>query len=172
MRASLAVSVVDGEVEIRDIQGPVAVVTVEGEVRIQNVRGVVAAKSFDDDVILRGIRGDQVAAESIGGDVLMDDIESPDVAGSTVDGEVRFVGPLLEGGEYTLVTHDGDLTVRLSDRVNADVSISTFEGKFRSDFPVQVSRFRGGREFSFTLGEGGAKLVLRAFDGDIRLEKR
>ena len=43
-------------------------------------------------------------------------------------------------------------------------------GDFSSDMPVTVSGpIKGGREFSFTLGSGAARLSLESFDGTIRL---
>ncbi len=37
---------------------------------------------------------------------------------------------------------------------------------------VLVERFRGGREFEFALGEGGALLEISVFDGDIQLRRQ
>ncbi len=50
--------------------------------------------------------------------------------------------------------------------------VSTFDGDFESDFAVTMERFAAGKELRFTLGDGGAKLFLEAFDGNIRLRRR
>lgn len=53
----------------------------------------------------------------------------------------------------------------------ARVSVATFDGEFVSDFPVRVERFRGGRAFEFTLGDGQARIEIEVFDGEIHLQE-
>ena len=57
-------------------------------------------------------------------------------------------------------------------QVDATVTVSTFDGEFMPEIPITLERFRGGNEMTFTLGRGGARLTLNAFDGDIVLRQR
>ena len=49
------------------------------------------------------------------------------------------------------------------------VDVSTFNGDFQSELPVTYDRSGKRKNFNFTLGEGGARIELSAFNGTIRL---
>ncbi len=131
----------------------------------------MTAASGDDDVFVRDVTG-PVVAQTVDGDVVLENVSGPAVEGSTVEGSIYFSGTLDPRGEYRLVTHDGDVTVALGSPADAVVVVSTFDGDFESDFAVTMERFAAGKELRFTLGDGGAKLFLEAFDGNIRLRRR
>lgn len=171
VNGGVSVRTADGRVEVSDARGPVSARSVEGTVTVEDVDGPVTAASGDDDVSVRRVRG-PVVAQTIDGDVVLEDVSGAAVEGSTVDGSIYFSGALEARGEYRLVTHDGDVTVALSSPVSASVVVSTFDGDFESDFAVTMERFTAGKELRFTLGDGGARLFLEAFDGNIRLRRR
>lgn len=159
---------VDGDVDIGDVRGTVEVFTVEGEVRVQTVRGNVRVDAQSDEVWLADVVGD-VRVTTGSGDVELRNITARHVYAETTSGEMSFHGSLQEGGRYELSTHSGDLDVFIPDGTNAEVSVSTFDGEFESDFPVRLQSLRSGGSFAFTMGRGGATLALKAFDGEIRL---
>lgn len=171
MRSAVSVSSIDGEIEIQDIEGTVTLSTVDGRIRVSDVRGAVHAVSVDESIHLRHVVG-TVTVVTISGDLILDDVDAMELTAQTVGGDVEFDGPIHQGGVYTLVTHDGEVTAVVPEGVNAVVSVSTFDGSFEAEFPVVLDRFRGGREMSFTLGSGGARIILQAFDGDIRMRHR
>jgi len=161
----------EGDVEVRDANGPVTARSVEGVVTVVDVVGPVVAISGDDDVYVRRVRG-SVVAQTVDGDVTVEDVEARAVDASTVDGDVRFSGALEAGGEYRLVTHDGDIVATLDESVSASVVVSTYDGDFASEFVITLEGFSSGKELRFTLGTGQARLTLEAFDGNIRLRRR
>lgn len=167
----LAARTVEGDIHVKDARGSVSARSVDGVVEVEDVVGDVVASSGDDDVVLRNIRG-ALRVQSVDGSIRLQNVDAPRVEAETVDGDVEFDGVLQAGGHYRLVTHDGDVVVRVPERPDVSVFVSTHEGEFRSDFTITVNRLRGGREFRFTLGRGGADLHLEAFDGDIRLSRR
>ncbi len=165
------VHTVDGDVSVRGAAGPVNVRSMDGEVRVEDVDGDVDAHSTDDDAIVRRVRG-SVAGESVSGDVMLLDVVGPRVTGRSTEGDVRFVGSIVPGGSYELSTHDGNLTVEIPASSSADVVVRTYDGDFESSFPVRTERIESGGEYRFTLGDGGARMTLEAFDGEIRLLQR
>jgi hypothetical protein len=171
VNGGVSVRTAEGRIEVSDARGPVAARSVEGTVTVEDVNGPVTAASGDDDVFVRRVTG-AVVAQTVDGDVVLEDVSGAAVEGSTVEGSIYFSGVLESGGEYRLVTHDGDVTVALSPPVGASVVVSTFDGDFESDFAVTMERFAAGKELRFTLGDGGARLFLEAFDGNIRLRRR
>lgn len=168
---AIRVGNLSGEVQIDDVDGSVDVRSVRGEIVISDARGAVRASSQSDDVTLRRISG-PLEAHSGDGDVVLQDIDSETVRVEAQDGDVTFSGTIAPGGDYGFFVHDGDATIVLPAGTSAQVSVSTFDGEFESDFTVRVERFTSGREFDFTLGGGDARIQIEVFDGEIRLLQR
>jgi hypothetical protein len=168
---ALSVGNVSGDIVIRDIGGRVEARSIDGEIHVEDARAGVHASSQSDDVVLRRVTG-PVEVHSGDGDVLLDDVTSESVRAETQDGDIVFSGSIADGGDYGFFLHDGDAMIAVPASSSARVSVSTFDGEFESEFPVVVQRFTGGREFEFVLGDGGARLQIEAFDGEIRLLRR
>lgn len=158
----------EGDLWIRDVAGSVVARALDGEVIIANASGRVEVFSGDDNVTLDGVSGD-VLADVVDGDLEVAGVISGRVEASTIDGEILFQGTVAPNGECHLTTHSGDVTVLLDERANLDVVVTAYSGGLRSDFPIRLARYREGEEMRFTLGDGGARLVVEAFDGDVSL---
>ncbi len=168
-RGRVEVSSVDGNVTVRGGSGQVSLQTVEGDVILEDASGTMRLSSVDGDVTVRNSQG-SLEVTTVDGRVLLDGIRSDNLRASTVDGDIDFAGEIRAGGRYALTSHDGNVTVT-TPALDADVSVSTFDGEFQSDFPVTLSRATDRRRMSFTLGAGGARLELESFDGIISLRR-
>ncbi len=169
--ADVSVESVGGDIRVSGGNGVIGLRSVQGSVTLSGARGRIGAHSVSDDVRLSDIVG-EVRAETISGDIVLDGVDSNSVTASTVSGDVDFRGGMRRDGRYSLTSHSGDLTLRLPDRPDATVSVSTFSGDFDTEFPVQLSGSRQrGRQFTFTLGSGSARLELESFSGDIELKR-
>jgi DUF4097 and DUF4098 domain-containing protein YvlB len=123
-------------------------------------------------VTLTNVRGD-ISASSVSSSVYLEGIESSDVRAETTSGGVYYDGTIVDGGRYTLSTHSGDVVVSIPDGINATFGVSTFSGNLDTEFPVTVTGTRSrGRPFSFTMGNGSARVELQSFSGDIELTRR
>lgn len=162
---------VSGDIRLEDIGGALDVRSIEGEVYVTNVRGGVGASSQSGDVTIRGATG-PVDVHSGDGDIQLVDIQSGSVRAETQDGDIAYSGTIERGGDYGFFVHDGDALIAIPAASGATVHVSTFDGEFESEFPIVVERFSAGREFEFVLGEGGARLQIEVFDGEIRLLQR
>jgi len=160
-----------GDIRVEGTSGDLNLYSGDGEVTVRNARGKVSARSEGDDVVLEHVWG-EVRAESGSGDVRLADVDATTLHAGTLDGEVEFDGPLHREGTYTFSVHDGDAVLSLPSDVGANVTVSTFDGEFTSEFPVTVQGLHGGGRFQFTLGGGGADVRVEVFDGEIRLLKR
>ncbi len=141
--------------------------TVEGDVRIADSRGAVAVNTAESDITIRGVTGD-ISVEGIEGDISLVDCDSRVVEVTTISGDVLYDGRVHRDGQYHLATHDGDVTFALPDGTGASVSVSTFDGSLRPSFPIAL-RGSVNRFAEFTIGDGGARVELESFDGDIYL---
>jgi DUF4097 and DUF4098 domain-containing protein YvlB len=171
MRSSVRIHTADGAITVEDQGGELDVSTVSGDIRVTDAQGRIQARSVGDEVRLVRVQG-AIQVTSTGGDLILDEVDTGALDAQTMDGDVDFSGRLRPGAEVRLVTHDGDVTAEVPQDTHVDVLVSTFDGDFSADFPVRLERFQGGREMRFTLGEGGGRLLLQAFDGEIRLRQR
>lgn len=127
------------------------VTTVDGDVHVTDLTGKATITTVDGDVIVSGR-----APESI----------------TTVDGEIDVTVTEMPKAGMHYRTVDGRITVRVPSGDGLDVSGSSVDGTFSSDFPLTTSGKWGPRQFSGTLGDGGPSLRLSTVDGAIRLQKR
>lgn len=167
----LRIGNVRGDIRARDIGGPLEIRSISGEIFVENARAGVRASSQSEDVTIRGATG-PVEVHSGSGDVVLSDIASESVRAETQDGDVTFSGTIVRGGDYRFFVHDGDALIAIPRSAGAQVRVSTFDGEFEAEFPVVIERFSAGREFEFVLGDGGARLQIEVFDGEIRLLQR
>lgn len=160
-----------GDLRLEDLAGGVVAETMNGEIDAQRLEGDVALTTMAGDVTLAGARG-PVRVEGTDSELELFDVVGSRVTAVTVDGDVTFEGEVEAGGILSLTTHDGDVLATLPASVGAEVEVSTFDGEFESGFPVRTRGFQAGRPLTFTLGSGGRQVILRSFDGDIRLFSR
>lgn len=169
---TVKISTVQGDINLRGGSRLVTVYSVSGDVQVSNVRGQVRAESTNGDAYVADVEG-EVSAESVNGDVLLRGIRSDFVEATTVNGDVVYDGTLRDDGRYRFNTHNGDLAIRVPAGTNATISVSTFHGEFQSDFPVTLTEtIKAGQRFSFTIGNGSARIELGSFGGEIRLVRR
>lgn len=168
--ASVRAQSVEGDVTLTGGADNVSLSSVEGDVTATGVRGALSIQAVDGDVTVRDLTG-ALTVEGVDGDVRLERVTAPSVRVTTVDGNIEFSGALAASGNYAFKTHDGDITIRPVGALNATVSVSTWDGEFESAVPVTISGSKEGKRFSFTVGNGSARLDLEAFDGLIRLAK-
>jgi DUF4097 and DUF4098 domain-containing protein YvlB len=184
---ALSLSGVNTEISVDDSGGEISIETVQGEVTVTGGSKIIQASSVDGEVHLTDASGriecssvngavqierssGPVVASSVNGEIVLQSIDSDDVEGSTVNGTVDYDGALKDGGSYRFSSHNGEVSVGISERASVTVSVATFSGDFNSDFPIPLTESRGKR-FSFTLGGGNARLELESFQGGIHLRR-
>jgi hypothetical protein len=157
-----------GDISLRDLAGEVQASTSEGSIDAWNLSGSARLRSGDDDIWIGDSSG-TLDLETVDGEIDMEGVRSRRVSARTTEGEITFTGRLEEGGDFGFYSHGGSIELNLLPPVNLDVSVLAYEGGFESDFPVRSRGFRSGEGMEFRVGEGGGRLVLEAFDGNIGL---
>ncbi len=139
---------------------------------LEGGEGRADLSAVNNAVRVNGWKGD-LFAETVNGSVTLHTVESTSVEVGTMGGDIRWDGTMSARGRYLFATHDGDIDVTLAARDNAAVSVRTFEGRFRSTFPVGIPERTSRRSrFNFVLGTGGARLDVETFRGTISLRRR
>ena len=168
--AEVDAQTVQGDVSITGGVRKVAAGSVEGAVKVSGARGKVECNSVNAGIQIENVTG-AIAASTVNGEIVFEGVDSDDVEASTINGGVDFAGLIKDGGSYRFSTHNGSVVVTVPERANATVSVSTFSGEFSSAFPVQLNMPRRGKAYSFTLGNGSARLELESFQGEIQLRR-
>jgi hypothetical protein len=173
--AEVTVESVNGNVRVIGGSGNINVRSVQGTIFIEKASGNVRATTVNEGIIINNISGD-LYAETTNGDIEIENAQTTSLEVSTVNGDVTFNGSMRDGGAYRMTTHGGDIRVGLGGVNNATIFVRTFQGDFRSDFPVQLpegqSARSGSKRFNFTLGSGAARIELQTFNGDITLARK
>ncbi len=164
------VETVKGEIRVKGGAGFLSLRSVQGGVTVEGARGRIKVASVNEGIRLVGAAG-EIAAETTNGDIVLERIDSDNVDVGTVNGDVTYDGVIRDNGRYLFTTHNGDVSIAVPEKVNATVSVRTFNGDFESSFNVPVNETRPGRRLSFTLGTGSAQIELESFGGMIRLRR-
>lgn len=152
----LDISSLSGDIAARNVNGDCQVNTVSGEVRLIDVRGSVDASTVSGDIDLRGVVAKLVRAK-------------------TTSGGVNFEGTIDPSGRYELLSHSGDVGLRIPRDASAQLTVSTWSGSIDSQFPItlrpgeQSIGLEKSKRFTFDIGGGGARITVEVFSGDITI---
>jgi DUF4097 and DUF4098 domain-containing protein YvlB len=161
---------VNGNVNLRGVAGRIHAETTQGKVIIRDSRGTLQAETVNEGIEITNHTGD-LDAESINGSITLTGIRAGVVSAETVNGSVQYDGEIRDGGRYNLSTHNGTITMVVPQGTNATVSVDTYQGELDADFPIELRGRAGHDRMSFTIGNGGARLELSSFGGNIRLRR-
>lgn len=129
----------------------------------------VDANTVNGDVSVDELRG-EVEATTVNGDVRAASSGGP-VRANTVNGSIRARGQIgSDGLEYSTV--NGSIEIELPNNANADVDLSTVNGRVTSDFPITFTGEINPRRIRAELGSGGPRLRAKTVNGGIRLLKQ
>ncbi len=145
-------------------------VAVEFEIRVP--KGVkVGMWSVNGGVTVDGVTN-EVRAGTVNGTVEASSTGGP-VQASTVNGSVRATMGRWEGDQdLTFSTVNGSVVAEFSGDIDAEIDLSTVNGRFQTDWPVTISGRIDPRRLRATLGKGGRRIRLSTVNGNVELRKR
>ena len=177
---------VDANVTLRSMTGPLHAEKLHGDVILEgntanvDVRdlsdGHVHIKTLNGAVTLTNISEGHIEITSVGGDVAMNSVSGPLVHVNSNSGRILYDGDFGGGGEYSLMTHTGDIEATAPAYASIDVVASSTQGKVTNDFPLEPARSsfaaKAGSAFAGTMGKAASSVKLFSFSGKIHLKKR
>ncbi len=189
--SSIDVSTVSADITSEGVTGEQQLHTVSGDVEAEVSDSDVSAESVSGDVDVTGdgsdievsantVSGDvtvidvsgAVSAEVVSGDVLVRDGSFDRATLNSVNGEVDFQADLRDGGKLTIETVNGDVDVQFDGDVEGRFDVETFNGDITNCFgpkPERTSKYTPGLELSYTVGDGGGRVIISTLNGDIDL---
>src|SRR4051794_33055502 len=154
-----------GDIKVTGGSGFISLKSVQGEITLEKAKGRVEVRAVNEGIHLADIAGD-LSAESTNGSIILDRIDSSNVDLYTVNGNISYDGPIKDKGLYRLTTHNGLIAMPIADKANATLTVRTYNGGFRSTFPIGDPDKRNKR-FNVTLGNGSAHVELESFGGAV-----
>ena len=143
--------------------------TVSGDVRGHGLRGELDIGTVSGDVQLNDLTAGTLDVASVSGEIDLDQVQAKNVSAETVSGDVTYIGDIADDGNYDFKTLSGDVVVTVPRQPDAQLSAVTFSGDFSSDFPTSTDSRRRRHRYNATWGNGGARLDLESFSGDISI---
>jgi len=168
--ADVAVDTTNGDIHVSGGSGFVSLKSVQGEIFLEKAKGRIEVRAVNGGIRLADINGD-LSAESTNGSIILDRIDSANVDLYSVNGNISYDGPIKDKGLYRLTTHNGLIAVGLPEKVNVVLRVRTYNGSFRSTFPVKTDDENQRKRFTATLGNGSAHMELESFGGTIALRR-
>jgi hypothetical protein len=145
-------------------------VAVDFEVRLP--KGVsVGAWSVNGEVSVDGATA-EVDAGSVNGNVDATSSGGP-VQSRSVNGNVHARMGRLGGDEdLDFSTVNGNVIAEFETDIDANIELSTVNGRFQTDWPVTITGRVDPRHLRATLGKGGRRIRLSTVNGNVELRKR
>jgi DUF4097 and DUF4098 domain-containing protein YvlB len=187
-----------GDIEIGDVGSRLEAATAGGDIILKNVGGEASAKTAGGDVIVGDVAGSatlktaggdvrlssaagRVEAKTAGGDLYLKGV-SGSIEGKTAGGDIAAELIPTGSGPSRLTTAGGDIQLSMpassGARVIATIEVQPWEDNgdytITSEFgSIEVVRVASAHELraEFTVGGGGAEIVLRTTNGDISIQK-
>ena len=145
-------------------------VAVEFEIRVP--KGVkVGVWSVNGGVSVDGVTS-EVRAGTVNGSVDAISTGGP-VQASTVNGSVHATMGRLDGDQdLSFSSVNGSVVAEFTGDIDADIDLSTVNGRFQTDWPVTITGRIDPRHLRATLGKGGRRIHLSTVNGNVELRKR
>lgn len=173
-------------VTLRSATGPLHAERLRGDIILEgstasvDVRdladGHVHIKTLNGPVTLTNVSDGHVEITSVGGEVSMTSVNGPFVHVNSNTGRIIYDGDFGDAGEYSLMTHTGDIEATAPAYASMDVLASSSQGQVINDFPLQPVHtsfaVRAGSAFAGTMGKAASSVKLLSFSGKIHLKKR
>ena len=114
----------------------------------------------------------EVHASTVNGSVEATSSGGP-VQASTVNGTVHASMGRLDGDQdLNFSSVNGTVVAEFTGDIDADIDLSTVNGRFQTDWPVTITGRIDPRHLRATLGKGGRRIRLSTVNGNVELRKR
>jgi DUF4097 and DUF4098 domain-containing protein YvlB len=129
-------------------------------------------KTATGDIVLSG-GSDDAGLTTVSGTIRVMSGQFERVRIESVTGAVEFAGAVAHGGSLDIDTHSGSIDLWMSPKYGAEFDVAsvagTIENRLTNQLAVPGHEGRG-QEIGFTTSGGGARVYIRTFKGDIRLQ--
>lgn len=180
-KVGITVRADSGPIRVKGLRG--SEIILEGDSSPVEVHEVDAGgqhlhvRTVSGNISLGNIANAHLEIRSFTGGVSLENVSGPKVQVTTTQGAIRYDGQFGSNGEYSLISHSGNIDVALPEGASVDMMAESVEGSANNDFPLQRKPHSSflpykGRSFSGTSHSGSSSVQLSSFSGKIRVKKR
>jgi hypothetical protein len=139
--------------------------------RVRLPRGVkILVSTVNGGLDIRGARA-EVDAHTVNGSIDASTSAGP-INARTVNGTITArMTTLPSTDDMEFATVNGDITVEVPASFDANVRMTTVNGKLSSDFPLTVSGRMSPQRLRATIGKGGRELSFHTVNGSVELRR-
>lgn len=167
-RAEVKVETLNGNIMVKGGTGTLKLSSVQGRVQVEGARGRLELNSVSEGITVTDAEGD-ITAETISGNLEFVRVRSKSVEAGTLSGEILYDGTFQEGGQYSFVSHSGDIMLGVPEGASATFNIATLDGEVENLFPVQGLERPTRRRTTFRVGSGSARVDIESFNGNVKV---
>ena len=166
-----------GTLHAERLQGDLTLEGAGANVDVRDIsRAHVHVKTLNGKVTLTNIEGGHVEITSVSGNIILNSVDGPLVEVNSSSGKILYDGDFGYGGEYSLMSHTGDIDATAPDDASIDVLARSIKGTVENDFPLRPKHtpfaLKAGTAFAGTMGKAASSVKLLSFSGRIHLKKR
>lgn len=181
--ASISVSGVNSWLELSSVSGNIEatggiteaeIESVSGSIRLTGDNSVAEIESVSGNVELEGV-GQAVDVSTVSGTISVKAREINRASFESVNGRIEFDGTLSSSARFSAECHASNVVLMLPAATGASFEISTFSGNIDSEFGGTVertSRYAPGKRSEFSTGDGGARVSIETFSGNVEVRKK
>lgn len=164
-----------GSVEVRGARERLEATSVSGDIDVRDVTGRIRLEAVSAGIEVESARG-ELTAETVSGTIAIRRSALETLRATAVSGNISYDGAVVPTGSYRMNTHSGNVLLAMPASTAAMLELETFSGRIHSEFPLtmqpgETSRRGQGRRMEFTIGEGGARVTIGAFSGNITIRR-
>lgn len=184
----LMVDAASADIATRGTKGKLHLDTGSGNLRVERAEGTANLDTGSGDITIAGFQSGALDIDTGSGSVDATDVVSSSLEIDTGSGDIVLNGVTttrlnLDTGsgnvratlktspsDVTVETGSGDVTLRLTDAVDATVDLDTGSGDLTIDFPLQLIKKSEGN-IRGRIGAGKGRISVETGSGDISLTK-
>jgi DUF4097 and DUF4098 domain-containing protein YvlB len=190
-------------VELTNLRGPISVArapehldvtAINGDVTVHGGSGTISITTVNGRITVRGFAGRRLEIEAMTGEVDIDgaagalivttindaitlrNVRASSMEAGSVNGDIHWTGALAGDGRYRFESHNGSVTLRVPEALDARLHVITVMGDFNTQIQgtVHGDARRAGfgfepRDFTVTFGRGSARVEVETFNGGIHV---
>jgi DUF4097 and DUF4098 domain-containing protein YvlB len=161
---SIAITGIDASVNLSSIEGSVVVENTSGSLKGSFLFGSVTIQQPTGKILLDGVEGDvRIKSNSATIDVQQYrgalDVE-------TLSGDVTIRTELASMKDFLIETTTGQISLYVPESSSGSFDIETGSGEITARIPISIRKVSRGR-LEGDYGDGGAKITLQSFSGDV-----
>jgi hypothetical protein len=168
----LDLNIIGGSVHVSGNPHELTIESMDGSVTVVGSPSWSRLKTATGDIVLWG-SSDDAGLTTVSGTIRVTSGRFERARIETVTGAVLFASEVARGGSLDIDTHSGAIDIIMSPQTSADFDVASVAGTIENTLtnrPAVAGREGRGQEIGFTTGSGGARVYIRTFKGDIRLQ--